>query len=73
MGDLNKPIINILELVDKLKSIDENINDAHISAILLCSLPPLYDNLKISLESRPEQELNPKFIRSRLIDEYTRR
>ena len=37
-GDLNKHIVNILELVDKLKSIDENINDSHVSAILLCSL-----------------------------------
>ena len=72
-GDLNVHITKLLELIDKLKSIGENIDDSHVSALLLCSLPKSYDGLITALEARPENELNSEFIRNKLIDEYNRR
>ena len=42
-GNMQQHITKILELVDKLSAIGERINDSHISALFLCSLPPSYD------------------------------
>ena len=72
-GDLNVHITRLLELIDKLKSIRENIDDSHTSAFMLYSLPKSYDRLITALEARPENELNSEFIRNKLIDEYNRR
>ena len=72
-GDLIIHITKMLELIDKLRSIGEDINDSHISALMLCSLPKSYDNLITALEARPENELTSEFIRNKLIDEYNRR
>ena len=65
-------IANIYQTRDKLISIGEEINDKHLAALLLCSLPGSYDTLITALESRNEEELTPEFIKSELIDEYTK-
>lgn len=51
-GNLIKQITYILEVKDKLSAIGQIINDSHISALLLCSLPPSYNTLIIVLEAR---------------------
>ena len=66
-------IANIYQTRDKLISSGEEINDKHLSALFLCSLPGSYDTLISALESRNEEELTPEFIKSKLIDEYTKR
>ncbi|XP_071037145.1 copia protein [Parasteatoda tepidariorum] len=62
-GNMITHITKILEIVNKLKAIDEKISDSHLSAILLCSVPQSYDTLITALEARPEAELNSEFIR----------
>ena len=63
----------MLDLIDKLKSSSEVIKEPHISALMLCSLPEGYNNLIVAVEARPENELNTKFIRNKLLDEYNLR
>ena len=72
-GNVNEHINKIYEIRDKLTAIGETINDQHLSALMLCSLPPSYDTLITALEARPELELTPAFIRSKLLDEFSKR
>lgn len=39
----------------------------------MCLLPPSDNTLITALEARPEDELSPNFIRSKLTDEFNRR
>ena len=57
-----KHIAQIYQTRDKLISVDEEINEKHHLALLLCSFPGSYDILTIALESRYEDEQTPKFI-----------
>lgn len=63
-----KKKINKLELEVTVEIIQDN----RISALLLCSLPQVYDTLIIALESRNEQLSTPTYIKSKLIDEFNR-
>ena len=65
-------IIKIYLTCDKLTLISEEIKEKHLSDLLLCSLPGSYDTLITALEGRNEDELTLEFIKSKLIDEYTK-
>lgn len=62
-----------MEITDELEATGEVIQDNHILALLLCSLPQIYDTLIAALESRNEQLSTPTYIKSKLIDEFNRR
>ncbi|GBN42341.1 Retrovirus-related Pol polyprotein from transposon TNT 1-94 [Araneus ventricosus] len=53
-GNMNEHIAQTLELIDKLKTVGEEIKDDHIAALLLVSVPKSYDTLITALEARPE-------------------
>ena len=71
--NMQEHIKDVMQLSEKLTSIGEPIKETHLGAILLCSLPPSYDVLVTSLESKNEDELSFDYIQSKLIDEYLRR
>ena len=57
----------LLEIIDKLKSIGKEIDDSQILALMLCSISKFYIGLITALEAKPEQELDPEFMKSELI------
>lgn len=48
-----------------MSAIREKNGDSHFSALLLCSLPPIYNTLIIVLEARPKTELTLEFIENK--------
>lgn len=66
---MNRHIRKILETVHRLKAISGEINNSHISEPFCAH----YDTLITALESRLKDELNPKFIRGKLVVKYNRR
>lgn len=72
-GDMIDHIVKFLERADKLKNLRKEMQNPHLSALLLCFLSPSYDTLITSGEARPEEELNSEFIKGKLTDEFQRR
>lgn len=72
-GNMINRIINVLETTDKFKAIGEDINESHLSALLLCLLSSSYDTLVTAFEARSEEELNLEFIKGKLADKFQRR
>lgn len=65
-------IVHIIETPDNLKAIGEDINDLHLSAILLISSLSSYNINTIALEVRCEKELNSEFIKEKLTSVFYR-
>lgn len=70
---MNDHIAIIYQTRHKLAAIGEVINNQHLAALMICSLPPIYDGLITVLEVRDEHELNSVFVRSKLVDEFSKR
>ena len=66
-------INSVLELAEKLRIIGEEIKDANLIAILLCSLPNSYSTFITAIESKSDDELSLKYVQNKLVDEYIRR
>ncbi|GFT00106.1 retrovirus-related Pol polyprotein from transposon TNT 1-94 [Nephila pilipes] len=71
-GNLNEHIAQILESIDKLKTVGEEMKDNYIAALLLVSVHKSNDILRTVLETRSKNELTPEFIKNKLTDEYNR-
>lgn len=69
---MNSQIINILQLIDKLRATGKIINIAHVSALSLCSIPNSYNNLLTTLKARPKNRRNPISMKTMLVDECNR-
>lgn len=63
----------MLEFSDKLIEFGEKLADNTLVALLLTSLPESYSTLITALQGRDEKDITPKFVKSKLIDEYNRR
>lgn len=72
-GNVENHISEMLELFERLVSLDEKFEEHIVVAIILSSLPENYDNLITALESRPEKDLTKEFVIGKLRDEYLRK
>lgn len=59
--------------VRELKSIGATMENLDIVCHLLLSMPPSYENLVIALETLDPNKLTINFVKSRLLDEFTKR
>lgn len=72
-GDVEKHLIELEELFDRLACAGQALEDPLKIAMMLRSLPDSYSGLVTALESRPEADLTMPFVKQRLLDEYQRR
>lgn len=63
----------MLDLVDRLEALGETLKDKMVIAMLLSSLPDSYNTLITVLETRSEEEFTTELVKSKLIDEASRR
>jgi hypothetical protein len=71
--DLLAHIDMVKALVDQLCSIEVRIEYEDMYMVLLMSLPPSFDNLVTSLESRSTKDVDFQFIVIRLLHEVSKR
>lgn len=72
-GDMEKHLNAMLNSVDQLAALGETLKDKMIIALILCSLPESYNTLITALETRNEDELTVELVKSKLLDEDSRR
>lgn len=65
-------LFKVVHLIHKLRAIGKNINNSHLSARLLCSVPISNNNLITALEARPERELTLDYIKTKVINKLNR-
>src|SRR4051794_26361250 len=58
---------------DQLAEIGAPVNNSDMASIILTSLPNSYEALVVALELRPEDEITLEFVKSRLLQEATKR
>lgn len=63
----------IRTLAHQLDAVGHKLSEKFLVVILLNSLPPSYDNLVTSLESRPANELTMDIVTARLVHEEMKR
>lgn len=71
--DMAQHINSMSSLFHRCMDLGDNLPEPYQVAILLSSLPPSYDSLVTALEVRPEGELTLGTVKSKLLDESTRR
>lgn len=71
--DMSDYFLDFDKTVRELKSIGATLEDLDVVCHLLLSLPPSYGNLVIALETLEPEKLSIQFVKSRLLDEYTKR
>jgi len=71
--DLLAHINMVKALADQLRSVEVSIEDEDVYMVLLMNLPPSFDNLVTSLESRSTKDVDLQFIVARLLHEVSKR
>lgn len=73
-GNMESHMSQMMDYIEKLKGIGEELfNYKWIIAFLLNSLPVEYDTLITALETRKDDELTLDLVKSKLIDEWSRK
>ncbi|XP_018402095.1 PREDICTED: uncharacterized protein LOC108779224 [Cyphomyrmex costatus] len=73
-GNMEKHICELTDLFQKLVDLSqEQLSEKWTVAMILSSLPRSYDTLVTALEAKPEADLTISLVKSKLIDEYSRR
>lgn len=72
-GSMADHLTGISQLVNRLRSMGEELKEHWLVAIVLSSLNESYDGLITVLESRPESELKLEFVKGKLLDEWRKR
>lgn len=73
-GNVETHVTKLNELFQKLLALSDEIKpEFFMSATLLGSLPPSYDNMILALEARSEEDITLNLVSSKLIAEYKRR
>lgn len=71
--DMSDHFLVFDKTVRELKSIGATLENLDIVCHLLLSMPSSYENLVIALETLDPEKLSITFVKSRLLDEYTKR
>lgn len=71
--NMNDHILEFDKTVRELKSIGAKMEDLDIVCNLLLTLPRSYDTIVTALETMKPEALTLEFVKSRLLDEYTKR
>lgn len=71
--DMADHFLKFDKTVRELKAIGATLEDLDITCHLLLSLPKSYDNLVTALETLDPDKLDINFVKSRLLDEFTKR
>ena len=61
---MEEHIVILSDYFDKLTGLGMVLRNDVIACLYLSSLPESYDTLVTALESRPEKDLTPEFIKS---------
>lgn len=72
-GDMSNHFLAFDKTVRDLKSVGAKLEDLDIVCHLLLSLPESYGNLVTALETLEPEKLTIEFVKSRLLDEYSKR
>ena len=72
-NDMNCHISELLAIVDKLACMGQKLDQELVMSFLLSSMPESFNPIVMSLESRPEADLNLDIVKDRLLNEYNRR
>lgn len=72
-GDLEKHVLELTGLCEKLAGMGEPLSEKWYVAFLLCSMPDSYENLITALESRSDNDLTLDYVKSKLLHEYFKR
>ena len=71
--DMSAHLLVFDKTVRELKSIGATLENLDIVCHLLLSMPPSYENLVVALETLEPEKLSITLVKSRLLDEYTKR
>jgi len=72
-GNLDKHIMEIEELFDQLGDAGQDPDEPFKVAMILAGLSDSYNSFIQALESRPEDELTLDFVKSKLLDQHSKR
>lgn len=72
-GSMSEHLVQVSQLVHRLASMGEALQEHLVVAILLSSLPESYNPLVTALEGRPEEDLKLDYVKGKLLDEWRRR